>query len=465
MLLIFLHEVFDQMKSLRFQVSLVVLLLFFVANGVIYSLKMERLVTETGRIRADAEQRYTEVETLDNAVGRWYYVLNEPTGTEFIAEGSFNWFFDRMWVNPGTGNGAPIATFARTTNFWIRRFEIVDWTLIVRLVVSFLGIVMSYDAISGGLESGTLRLVLANPLSRGRLLIARYLAHLVILLVAVAVGALVSLLILALNGVLELDLRVLGSVSLFFAATAFYVSLFLFLAMAVSGLARSSASSLVLLVLLWAVVTVVIPQTSYLVGSRVEVPEEDFSRQWEFMDEIRTALQRQGISPRGRDRGKADNYAMEKNYARRIRDAGKEQEQIVRRRDGGQLAQYRVARIVNLLSPGFAYQYALEGLLGTGLARRLTFQEQAWRYRETLRQFLKGRDAADPDSPHILFFAEYMSQKKLDPADIPRFKEVPLSTSASLEASMVPAVILLLETCLAFLLALWAINRADLTGE
>ncbi|MBT6147202.1 MAG: hypothetical protein HOH74_17330, partial [Gemmatimonadetes bacterium] len=34
MLTIYLHELQDQLRSLRFQVSLLVLLLFFVANGV-----------------------------------------------------------------------------------------------------------------------------------------------------------------------------------------------------------------------------------------------------------------------------------------------------------------------------------------------------------------------------------------------------------------------------------------------
>ena len=77
---------------------------------------------------------------------------------------------------------------------------------------------------------------------------------------------------------------------------------------------------------------------------------------------------------------------------------------------------------MNLLSPGYAFQYSLEALLGNGIARFRSFTRQGWDYRETLREFLRARDAADPDSPHVLFLGDYMSQEKLDPAPHPALR-------------------------------------------
>ena len=462
---IFMHQLHDHLKSLRFQISLLVLLLFFAANGVIYAWKNERLVQETARIAADIEQQYEGAETLSQGASRWYKVLSSSLGTEFIAEGGFNWFEDTAWINPGSGQGAPGTGNTRTTNNWMQRFEVVDWTVVSRIVLSFLCIVLAYDAVSGELESGTLRLALANPLSRGRMLAGKFLGHLVILLLAALLGTLVSLLILSLSGSLELDARVARGYLLFLLGTALYLTFFLFLVMGVSALARSSASSLVVLVLVWAVFIVIIPQTSYLIGIEFEdSPGDWWDRQWEYMNEVRAGLEQEGIGLRGRELGAADGYAAEQRYAQRIREAEKEQDRIVKRAYGQEVRQYRLARMVNLLSPGFAFQYSVEAFLGTGLVRYENFARQAWQYRDTLRDFVRTRDAADADSPHVLFFPEYLSTAELDHRNIPRFKETPLPLAESVAAGLGPIVILALEAAGGFFFALWAFNRMDLTG-
>ena len=84
---------------------------------------------------------------------------------------------------------------------------------------------------------------------------------------------------------------------------------------------------------------------------------------------------------------------------------------------------------MSLLSPGFAFQYTVEAFLGTGVMRYEHFLDQAWRYRDALRDFLRSKDASDPDSPHMLFLPDYMSEKPLNHTHIPRFKEAPLSLS------------------------------------
>jgi hypothetical protein len=185
MLTVYLHEIQTQMRSMRFQVSLLVLPLFFVANGVIYALKIERDVPEISRIDSEFAEKISEVSELNGAIGRWYRLTARSTGTEFITEGGANWFSDTYWVNAQSGNRSTEYGRSRTTNHWIRRFEIVDWTLIVRLILSFLCVVMAYDLISGGHEQGVLRLTMANPISRGAYLAGRALAPFSMLMVTV----------------------------------------------------------------------------------------------------------------------------------------------------------------------------------------------------------------------------------------------------------------------------------------
>jgi ABC-type transport system involved in multi-copper enzyme maturation permease subunit len=389
-----------------------------------------------------------------------YYRLE----TEFITEGGANWFDNTFYLNPGAGRNVIFAAHKGGFNNWMQRYEVVDWTLLVRYVLSFLCIVLAYNSVSGEMESGTLRLALANPLSRGRWLVGKFFAYLGLLLAATLLGSLFSLLVLSLNGALDLNGTVVRGYLFFFLATAFYLTLFLFLSMGISCLARSSATSLVLLILMWAILVIIIPQTSYLVAvQQVKSVGAWWQKPFEVIGEEEKRLEREGLGLRGRELGKVDDYAMEKQYARRIREAEKEQGQLMKRAYAQNLEQYKVAKAVNLFSPGFAFQYALEAFLGVGIKRYENFLQQTWHYRDTLRDFIRTRDATDADSPHILFQG-YLSDEPLDHNHIPRVKAQPIALAEGVSAGVMPIAILVLEAFAAFFFALWAFNRAELAG-
>ena len=459
---VFLHQLHDHLKSLRFQISLIILLVFFLINGLVFAWRSERMAIEMGHLNRENERRFEEVASLNQAVGNWYRFTSQPLGTEFIAEGGARFLQTTFWLSPESAT-VPSADHPMTVNAIMERFDLLDWTMIVRFVLSFLCIVLAYDAVSRELEAGTLRVALANPLSRAHFLAGKFLAHLVVLLVAVVIGTLISLLCLSLNEAFDLNARILQGYGLFLLGTLLYISLFLLLSTGVSALTRSSSSSIVLLVLLWAIFIVIIPQVSSIIGEQtVEAPEP--WEVWEYMGEVWENLEEEGFVLRGREEGRYDNYTQEKRYAQRLRAAEKEQAQLAREIEAQMRRQYQVAKAVNLLSPGYAYQYTIEGFLGTGVVRRDRAFEQAWQYRDTLRQFLRARDAADPDSPHIHFFPDYMSDKPLNPENIPRLELKKPTLKEGLAAEMVPILVLVLEAGLSFFFALWAFNRTEIAG-
>jgi ABC-type transport system involved in multi-copper enzyme maturation permease subunit len=462
--LVFLHQVHDNLKSLRFQLGLLVLLLFFAANGAIYALKGTRLAVEEARIRADDESRYTAAQSVRQAAGAWLKIHSPATGTEFVAEGGFDWLPDGMWISPASSQTVWTTT-VRTTNHWMRRFQVLDWTSIARCVLSFLSLVLAYDAVSGERERGTLQLVLTHPLSRGRLLAGKLLAHLVSLMVGVAVGATVSLLILALAGVVELGVTTLASALLYLVEAAVFAGLFLLMGMGISALMAQSASSLVFLLTAWALLVVVVPQTSYLVAVRA-VPSTGGweERILQHDQEARAALVAQGLTARPPEAAAADGYAVEQRLLQGLQELERESDRLRREAEQLERRQYAVARAMNLLSPAYAFQYSTEALLGAGVQRYESFVAQGWRYRDELRQFLRARDTADPSSPHLLFLPDFMSSQPLDGRELPRFQQRPLAVTDSAAGAAVPTAILVLEAALAFFFALWAVNRMDLAG-
>ncbi len=247
---------------------------------------------------------------------------------------------------------------------------------------------------------------------------------------------------------------------LFLLATGFLAALLLLAAAGVSALARSSASSLVILVTGWTVLMVAIPQSSHLAAvTAVESPWAVWRRMGVHEWEVRGAMQREGLKPRPLEVARSDDYDLEKRYVQRLDEVEREKMRLAE--EMVFVRQFEVARAVNLLSPGGAFQYSLEALLRNGIQRFRSFARQGSDYRETLREFLRAKDAEDPESPHVLFLGGFMSQQKLDPAEIPRFREVPLSLRESLAAGVVPILLLVVETALALVFALWAFGRAE----
>lgn len=458
------HRLRDHFLSLRVQLSLLVVLAFFVLNGLTYSWRILDMHRADVALYADVARSFDAVHTVADAAAGTYRALNQPTGTEFMTEGGFNWFWGTAWVTPQM-NQFPFFYYARDVNLWMDRFEVLDWTLIVKLVFSFLCIVIAYDGISGELERGTLRLVLANPISRGTVLMARFSADLTILLVAFGIGALTSLLILTLSGAVPLTWALLLRCALYSIGAAVYASLFLLLCLGVSAVARSSVTSVVLLTVAWAVLVVVVPSTSYLIAVKAsDLTDRWADEVWEYQRTTGEALASEDLLPRAPQVAAADGYAVERRLALRLQEADREGTRIGVRNLQRQASRYGLARAINLISPAFAFQHTVEGLLGTGATKRQHFLAQVFEYREAVRTAIRDRDAADGDSPHVLFMKDFVSQQPMSGADLPRFRERPLSPAAGLAFSVLPLVILVCETGLAFGFALWAVNRMDLTG-
>ena len=80
-------------------------------------------------------------------------------------------------------------------NLWNIRpdYTQIDWVFIIALVLSFVAILFTFDAISGERERGTLRLTLSNSVSRGAVLFAKFLGAFLSISIPFLIGALIGL--------------------------------------------------------------------------------------------------------------------------------------------------------------------------------------------------------------------------------------------------------------------------------
>ena len=119
------------------------------------------------------------------------------------------------------------------------------------IFMSFFVILFTFDAVAGERAQGTLSLMMSNQISRGQMLLAKYLGAFLTLMVPLMLGILMNLLIIYLSGNIPLDssdyLRILGMVGLF----ALHISIFIFLGLFFSSRVSNAITSLVWLLLTW----------------------------------------------------------------------------------------------------------------------------------------------------------------------------------------------------------------------
>ena len=160
-------------------------------------------------------------------------------------------------------------------NYTLQRFDALDWVFTVGIILSFAAFAMTYDSISGEVETGTLRLCLSNSLPRATLLLGKYIGVIISLSIPLIIGICLNTLIISLFGVLPFELTYwlqIGGVVLF---SVLYISVFATLGLFISCLTKSSSVSLVLLLLFWVCFAVFIPRTGGLLASRLtELPDE-----------------------------------------------------------------------------------------------------------------------------------------------------------------------------------------------
>jgi len=166
-------------------------------------------------------------------------------------------------------------------NHYMSIFPVLDASLILKIVLSLLAILISYDRISGEKERGTLRLILANRTARHEVLLGKLLAGIVTLAVPATIAFVVGLLVVELSPMADLDWSDWIRIGLMYLASLIFISAMYNIGLLFSCLANRSAISLILGLFFWVVCVAVIPNGSAYVATRIRPlePKEKTDRQ------------------------------------------------------------------------------------------------------------------------------------------------------------------------------------------
>ena len=248
------RELLDNLMTFRFAAVLLITLLLVVANTAVLIQDYEQRLESYNDAVKMHDARLQKAKTYSTM----YLFVDRPPNPLSI----FNVGLDKRLGNlSGIWHGfVPTLWDAQmhgTDNPFIAFFSSIDIVFVFEVILSLMGLIFAYDAIAGERERGTLRLVLAQPIGRGQILLAKYISAMVCLLVPLILSLLLALLLLTRSMPLSTAdfLRIAGIVLTSFA----YLSLFYLIGLLISVATRRTGTALMLAMFVWGFLILVYP--------------------------------------------------------------------------------------------------------------------------------------------------------------------------------------------------------------
>ncbi|MDE0012561.1 MAG: ABC transporter permease subunit [Candidatus Poribacteria bacterium] len=248
------RELLDNLMTFRFAAVLLITLLLVVANTVVlvqdYEQRLESYNDAVKMHRQDLRNSktystaYLFVDRAPNPLSIFNIGLDKRLGNLI---GIYHGFMPTLWDAQMHGTDNPFIAF----------FFSIDIVFVFEVILSLMGLIFAYDAIAGERERGTLRLVLAQPIGRGQILLAKYISAMACLLVPLILSLLFALLLLTHSIPLSIAdfLRIAGIVFTSFT----YLSLFYLIGLLISVATRRTGTALMLAMFVWGFLVLVYP--------------------------------------------------------------------------------------------------------------------------------------------------------------------------------------------------------------
>lgn len=215
----------------------------------------------------------TRAASIVNLIG----IYRPPVGLSILARG----LEDRMnrpvrLFNILGGYNATIDTSnLQEKNKLFVLFSPPDFLFVTKVVLSLLTILFTFSAIAGEREQGTLQLMLSNSVSRGQMLLGKFLGGYLSIVIPFLAAALIALFFLARDPLIVFGEENWLRILLLLIISLAYLALFFFIGLFISALTQRAATAALMLLAIWVILTLVVPNVGWLVAKQVvRVPSQ-----------------------------------------------------------------------------------------------------------------------------------------------------------------------------------------------
>ena len=443
------REILDNLTRFRFALTLILVMVLMVMNAVVFvSSQYPRRIAEYSQ---DTNKAIESVKKKSSNLGEFAvkgpgHLYKPPSSLTFIATGKDANLPKRVEGASSGGYGIGMTTpdfkfgYSWSANWRLQyphdtsrkndslpNFTELDWTFIIGLVMSFMAILFTYDAVSGERETGTLSLLMSNSVSRATVLLGKFLGAFLTILLPLFIGILLNLMIISASRLVSLSGDEWARVGVIFVTSAIYISIFLWLGLFISSVFSNSSSSLLTLLLIWIVFVVLIPNTMGVLASGFQQvsSRSEISRIKKAQEDEIDSRHKDGnkLYRTGSPSDTPPKIEVLRLWADYLNEHADAKSRIDDEHLNKQFAQVEFTQQITRLSPAAIYKYALESLAGTGFTRHKRFVQQARRYRQQFADFIQLEDRGDNESYHVYLVKEGLSQRPVAFNSIPKFSD------------------------------------------
>ena len=347
-------------------------------------------------------------------------------------------------------------------------FGELDLTLIVRIVMSLLAVLFTYNAIVGEKEMGTLKLNLSNRMPRDRLILGKAIGGIISLLVPLVIPFLIGLIMLVTFPGVAFTGEVWARLGLIFLLFILYLAVFFTLGLLVSSITKRSSNSLFILLFIWVIFIFVIPKTAVIIAGRINpIPSmhEITAEKDAFLQEIQSSAQKEMME--WHKNNPYDKSMSQEEYQEKFRAYIEELQQNATARIDAKNAeleteyqskrqkQQMLALYLSRISPASALSFGAMSIGKTGIHEHERFLNSIKSYKPVFTKW------ANTKMMQSINFKDMSNQPKPDIADMPKHKFTPMSLRESLTLALPDFVVMILMAILFFAGAFVSFLRYD----
>jgi len=341
-------EIFENLIELKFRiVILIIALIMILSNLILFN---------------DFLKRNDEYSINQPKIGTSKVAI-KPTILSIYNSGLSQNMEKGYDIKPGSILMLPSAAIL-TLNFISSRFPIPDFSYIVRVILSLLVMVITYDSISGEKVKGTLQLILASSVSRTHIVIAKILGSFISFVIPFTLIFLLNILILELSGEVPISSEDFLRIFLFYLSSILYLSIFISLAVTISSRTSLPTTSLVTCLILWVCLVFGIANISESIAGTISpLPSAQVLDQ----EKILTYSLRGGIGNAATSKQLFENIRQKENDYRNSLDI-----------------YIATVRNISRVSPSATFSYFSSSITRSGIEEEQNFKYHVLQYRNIL---------------------------------------------------------------------------------
>ncbi len=463
------RELLDHLVSLRFTIACIVCLVVLILSSIVltrdYREALSTYNMNTVMHRNEVLQR-TELFSLRQGI-----VADRPLNMmNILVRGLNNDLTESIQVRPGNRLNFP-KTYEQ--NPVLPLFPSVDFVFIVGIIMSLLALAFAYDSVSGERESGVLKLLMSYSVPRDRVLLGKWIGGYLALISPFVIAFLGSIFVLLLFPEVTFAVDNMLAIMALLGLALVYIAAVFSLGMFVSCCSEIASTSITVLLLVWVVLILALPNmapymTSQLmpVASRQSIDREKMELRKEGQLKVGVLIRAQQERT-GKENvwGDKDFQAEMEVYWQNVEAAAQKVEDSYTVQMQGQAYW---SGIVARMSPLTSFNLAAFKLAAAG-------NEQEKRYVESLGQYSKTwEEYSDEKRKDFDAFMEAQRDKggsmsredmerfnTLDLSDYPRFDFDLMDFRDRLNLAYLDIGLLVMWNILFFMLAYIAFLRYD----